>query len=409
CVVLAEEAAHRAQHARRITHEVLVAQVRPLVGAQFLAPGPHRVLAERPALGGAEDVARTERRVEIISACVAPVARDEDELRTGEVFQDLLDEEQVVRRLLAPARLVADRARIAFEHRAVDAREAALLQVRHDLVDDGARIDLHSPEGRLQPEDHFLGERAQVGLFGKIAVGIEVGSKARVVPDHFRHGDAGMPAEHCHHQRGPGALGADHDDRAFLRRYCHPFPIRLAVPARYKGLSSSPSHLRNATNSSGDVSRKPAGRLIFFRMARPPSVESSASTAARSLAMRAAVSPGEAMNGMLIWSRLAAMTRPPFFSQLRATPEAEFTTPTSNILFSTDQPMAAWSRIDLTFSFSMLMLLSRSMAFAARHMFEYWSGVTIVLPLTSAMVRRGESFGTMNSVRYGSLALATAT
>jgi hypothetical protein len=137
---------------------------------------------------------------------------------------------------------------------------------------------------------------------------------------------------------------------------------------------------------------------IFFRIAWPLSVESRAMMAARRRSSCAAESLGEAISGMLIWSRLLAITRPPFFSQLRPTPEAELTTPTSKKPFSSDQAIAAWSRMERTASRLMSILLSRSIALAARHMLEYWSGVRIVFPRTSLIVRMGEVLTTMNSV-----------
>src|SRR5262245_26210396 len=391
--VLAEEPADTPQHGHRIAHQLLVAQVHPLVGGELPAPGHDRVLAQRPALGGAEDVGRTERGIEVVGGGVAAVARDEDELGVREVLDDLLHEEEVVRRLLAPAGPAADAARVALVHGAVDAGEAALPELGEDLVDDGPGVHFHAPERRLQPEHHLLGERAEISVPGELAVRVEIGPEPGVVPDDFRHRDAWMAAEHGHHQGRAGALGSDHDDGPLLQRDGHSLP-----PGQGCLMSRSPSQARKSMNAWRGVSLKPTGMPIFLRTSFPLSVASRPMIAARSRSTCAAESLGEAIMGMLIWSRLLAITRPPFFSLLRPTPEVELTTPTSKNPFSSDQPIAAWSRIARTDSLPMSILLSRSIAFAARHMFEYWSGVRMVLPFTSAIVLIGEFFTTMKSV-----------
>src|SRR5262249_43192693 len=84
--------------------------------------------------------------------------------------------------------------------------------------------------------------------------------------------------------------------------------------------SRSPIQARKSSSALFGVSWKPVSP-IFFRIARPCSVWSRLTTAMRSFATCALVTSGEAMKGMLGRSRLFAMTRPPFFSQVRATPE----------------------------------------------------------------------------------------
>src|ERR1019366_3079770 len=104
------------QNTLRVAYEILVLDVEPLIGGEFLAPRRDRPLAESPALRCGEDVRRAEGGVEIVAARVTAVTGDEYELRVREVLEDLLDEEEVVRRLLAPAQLVTGFAGIALLH-----------------------------------------------------------------------------------------------------------------------------------------------------------------------------------------------------------------------------------------------------------------------------------------------------
>ena len=96
---------------------------------------------------------------------------------------------EIVRRLLTPARLV----RVPGEaqvHARVEPGEAAFRGQLQHFVHNGAGIDLHAPEGGLQTENHFLGQDAEIACLGEVAVGVQIGMEARVVPDHFGHGDA---------------------------------------------------------------------------------------------------------------------------------------------------------------------------------------------------------------------------
>src|SRR6266571_4678694 len=92
----------------------------------------------------------------------------------------------------------------------------------------------------------------------------------------------------------------------------------------------SPSQLIKSINACDDgASLKPPTTPIFFRMARPLSVDSIVTSAARSFWIWAAEIFCDAMKGVLGNSRLRAITRPPFFSQVRPAPENVLTTPTS--------------------------------------------------------------------------------
>lgn len=124
-------------------------------------------------------------------------------------------EVEVVRRLLAPAGIVHILGE-AQMHARIQTGKAAFGCQLDDFVHDGAGIDLHPPERRLEAKDHLLGQGAEVCFDRQVAVGVQVGIEAGIVPDHFRDGDAGVAAQQGHDQGGAGAFGTDHEDGTFL-------------------------------------------------------------------------------------------------------------------------------------------------------------------------------------------------
>ena len=215
--VLAQELADAAHDFFRLAHQFFVAHIQPQAFfAQGLAPFLDGVPAALPGLGGAIDVGGTKGGFHVVHAGITAVPGDVDELGIGEVVVHGPHEVEVVRRLFAPAGLVHILGK-AQVHARVQAGEAALGGQLDDFVDDGAGVDLHPPERRLEAKDHLLGQGAEVGFDGQVAVGVQVGIEAGVVPHHFRDGDAGVAAQQGHDQGRAGTFGTDHENGTFLK------------------------------------------------------------------------------------------------------------------------------------------------------------------------------------------------
>ena len=182
-------------------------------------------------MGGAVDVGGAKRGFHVIHAGVAPVAGDVDKLGIGEVAVHGVHKVEVMRCFFSPARLVAVLGEPQM-HGCVEPGETAFRGQFDDFVQNGARVDLHALEGGFEAKDHLAGQCTEIFVLAKVAVGVQVGVEAGIVPHHFRHGDARVAAEEGHDQGGAGAFRADHEYGAFVERNGHestPCKIRIAL------------------------------------------------------------------------------------------------------------------------------------------------------------------------------------
>ena len=217
-VILTQESTQAFQVIDGIDDEILVLDIEPLVPGQRLTPRLDRLLAHVPEFGGAIDVRRPEGRVQKLGTRVAPVAIDEDELGIGEVFKNLLDVEQVVGRLFAPAGL-SFLLGVVPEHCRVGPGEVLFELERpvHDLVAEGFGVDVHTPKRHAQPIGHFVTEDAEILDLAQVSVGKEIRPEPRVVPSDLGHRDARMTPEDRHHQRRPRPFRADDENRPLIK------------------------------------------------------------------------------------------------------------------------------------------------------------------------------------------------